>query len=81
MQTDILPEGKHGLHRLGDAAQHSHGGSTHMHAREDGNNGSEYLVNIVSGRRTAQKRVTGRRWRRIVLADVLAEHVVRDLKE
>ena len=23
-QTDILPEGKHGLHSLGDAAQHSH---------------------------------------------------------
>ena len=35
----------------------------------------EYLVNIVCGRRTAQKRVTGGRWRRIVLGDVLAEHV------
>jgi ASC-1-like (ASCH) protein len=33
----------------------------------------EYLVNIVSGRRTAQERVTGGRWRRIVQGDVLAE--------
>ena len=30
----------------------------------------EYLVNIVSGRRTAQKRVTGGRWRRIVLGEL-----------
>eukprot|EP00964_Phaeocystis_antarctica_P034460 scaffold19600_cov109-Phaeocystis_antarctica.AAC.1 len=29
------------------------------------------------GRRAAQKRVTGGRWRRIVLGHVLAEHVVR----
>ena len=36
----------------------------------------EYLVNIVLGRGTAQKRVTGGRWRRIVLGDVLARHVV-----
>ena len=34
------------------------------------------MVNIVSGR-TAQKRVTGGQWRRIVLGDVLAEHLVR----
>jgi hypothetical protein len=34
--------------------------------------GGEYLVNIVEGRRTAQERVTGGRWRRIVLGDVLA---------
>jgi hypothetical protein len=33
----------------------------------------EYLVNIVEGRRTAQERVTGGRWRRIELGDVLAE--------
>ena len=33
-------------------------------------------MNIVEGRRTAQERVTGGRWRRIVLGDVLAEHVV-----
>ena len=33
-------------------------------------------MNIVYGRRTAQERVTGGRWRRIVLGDVLAEHVV-----
>ena len=38
---------------------------------------SEYLVNIGYTRRAAQKRVTGRRWRRIVLGHVLAEHVVR----
>ena len=31
-----------------------------------------YLVNIGLGRRTAQKRVTGGRWRRIVLGGVLA---------
>ena len=37
---------------------------------------SEYLVNIDLGRGTAQKRVTGGRWRRIVLGDVLARHVV-----
>ena len=37
---------------------------------------NEYLVNIVSGRRTSQERATGGRWRRIVLGDVLAEHVV-----
>jgi hypothetical protein len=36
----------------------------------------KFLVNIVEGRRTAQERVTGGRWRRIVLGDVLAEHVV-----
>ena len=36
----------------------------------------EYLVNTVLGRRTAEERVTGGRWRRIVLGDVLAEHVV-----
>jgi hypothetical protein len=36
----------------------------------------EYLVNIAQGRRTAQERVTGGRWRGIVLGDVLAEHVV-----
>ena len=36
----------------------------------------EYLVNIDLGRGTAQKRVTGGRWRRIVLGDVLAGHVV-----
>ena len=36
----------------------------------------EYLVNIVQGRRTAQERVTGGRWCRIVLGDVLVEHVV-----
>ena len=28
------------------------------------------------GRGTAQERVTGGRWRRIVLVDVLAEHIV-----
>ena len=33
-------------------------------------------MNIVSGRRTAQKRVIGGRLRRIVLGHVLAEHVV-----
>ena len=38
--------------------------------------GGEYLVNIVKGRRTAQERVTGGRWRRIVLGDVLAEHIL-----
>ena len=32
---------------------------------------SEYLVNIGLGRGTTQKRVTGGRWRRIVLGDVL----------
>ena len=31
---------------------------------------SEYLVNIGEGRRAAQKRVTGGRWRRIVLGHV-----------
>ena len=36
----------------------------------------EYLVNIVQGRRTAQERVTGGRWRRIVLGGVLAKHVL-----
>ena len=36
----------------------------------------EYLVNIGYGRRAAQKRVTGGRWRRIVLGHVLAEQVV-----
>eukprot|EP00964_Phaeocystis_antarctica_P144247 scaffold109998_cov59-Phaeocystis_antarctica.AAC.2 len=35
----------------------------------------EYLVNIGQGRRAAQKRVTGGRWRRIVLGHVLAEQV------
>ena len=34
-------------------------------------------MNIGQGRRAAQKRVTGGRWRRIVLGDVLAQHVVR----
>ena len=33
--------------------------------------GCEYLVNIELGRGTPQKRVTGGRWRRIVLVDVL----------
>ena len=37
---------------------------------------SEYLVNIGLGRGTAQKRVTGGRWRRIVLGGVLAGQVV-----
>ena len=32
--------------------------------------------NIAEGRRTAQERVTGGRWRRIVLVDVLAEHIL-----
>ena len=36
----------------------------------------EYLVNIGRGRRAAQKRVTGGRWRRIVLGHVLAEQVL-----
>ena len=36
----------------------------------------EYLVNIGLGRGTAQKRVTGGRWRRIVLGDLLAGQVV-----
>ena len=36
----------------------------------------EYLVNIGLGRGTAQKRVTGGRWRRIVLGGVLAGQVV-----
>ena len=36
----------------------------------------EYLVNIEIGRGTAQKRVTGGRWRRIVLGGVLAGQVV-----
>ena len=31
---------------------------------------------IYHGRRTAQERVTGGRWRRIVLVDVLAEHIL-----
>ena len=35
---------------------------------------AEYLVNSPGW--TAQKRVTGGRWRRIVLGHVLAEHVV-----
>jgi hypothetical protein len=30
----------------------------------------------LAGRRTAQERVAGGRWRRIVLGDVLAKHVV-----
>ena len=37
----------------------------------------KYLVNIGYRRRAAQKRVTGGRWRRIVLGHVLAEQVVR----
>ena len=36
----------------------------------------EYLVNIGLGRGTAQKRVTGGRWRRIVVGDLLAGQVV-----
>ena len=36
----------------------------------------EYLANIDLGRGTAQKRVTGGRWRRIVLGDVLAGQAV-----
>ena len=36
----------------------------------------EYLVNIDLGRGTAQKRVTGGRWRRIVLGELLAGQVV-----
>jgi len=36
----------------------------------------EYLVNIGLGRGTAQKRVTGGRWRRIVLGELLAGQVV-----
>ena len=36
----------------------------------------EHLVNIGLGRGTAQKRVTGGRWRRIVLGGVLAGQVV-----
>ena len=44
-------------------------GSSHVPTRFR----DEYLVNIVSGRRTAQERVTGGRWRRIVQGDVLAE--------
>ena len=39
-----------------------------------GKKDGEYLVNIGLGRGTAQKRVTGGRWRRIVLGDVLAGH-------
>ena len=41
-----------------------------------GHGSSEYLVNIGLGRGTAQKRVTGGRWRRIVLGGVLAGQVV-----
>ena len=37
---------------------------------------SEYLVNIDLGRGTAQKRMTGGRWRRIVVGDLLAGQVV-----
>ena len=40
----------------------------------------EYLVNIVSGRRTAQKRVTGGRWRRIVLATKVGYFGVKSTK-
>ena len=40
------------------------------------NVGATRLVNIALARGTAQKRVTGGRWRRIVLGDVLAGHVV-----
>ena len=36
----------------------------------------EYLVNIGQRRRAAQKRVTGGRWRRVVLGHVLAEQVL-----
>ena len=42
-----------------------------QHARPD-----EYLVNIGLGRGTAQKRVTGGRWRRIVLGELLAGQLV-----
>ena len=38
--------------------------------------GGEYLVNIDLGRGTAQKRVTGGRWRRIVLGELLAGQLV-----
>ena len=38
--------------------------------------GREYLVNIGLGRGTAQKRVTGGRWRRIELGEHLAGQVV-----
>ena len=34
-------------------------------------------VKFVEGRRTAQKRVTGGRWRRVALGDLLAVQVVR----
>ena len=37
-------------------------------------------LKVVSGRRAAQKRVAGGRWRRIVLGDGLAEHVLARTK-
>ena len=44
--------------------------------RQDSGKLGEYLVNIGLGRGTAQKRVTGGRWRKIVLGDLLAGQLV-----
>ena len=47
-----------------------------LHLKAEFERGNRADENRCVGRRTAQERVTGGRWRRIVLGDVLAEHVV-----
>ena len=56
---------------------HVHPGICYGYARRRKSNflHREYLVNIDLGRGTAQKRVTGGRWRRIVLGEHLAERM------
>ena len=48
----------------------------HTAALVDAGMGSHPVAVSLKAGRTAQERVTGGRWRRIVLVDVLAEHIL-----
>eukprot|EP00964_Phaeocystis_antarctica_P066460 scaffold40163_cov80-Phaeocystis_antarctica.AAC.1 len=62
---DELPKGAEGLTGHSHASP-SHDGAARTRSGRKRLEG-EYLVNIGQGRRAAQERVTGGRWRRIVL--------------